>query len=91
MRKKLAVHLKQMDIKRNQLPDFLGVFIKFGNSFSTTMLVWQTAIFANFVYPAKNEQIGVGTAVIGAIAFLKLNVHLGIQRFIRKKLQFGIF
>lgn len=57
---KLEVHLKQMDIKRNQLPDFLGVFIKFGNSFSTTTLVWQAAIFANFVYPAKHEQIGVG-------------------------------
>lgn len=47
---KLGVELGKLGITRSQLPDFLGVFVKGGNSFSTHVLVWQTAVYTNFIY-----------------------------------------
>jgi hypothetical protein len=56
---KLVVELKKLGINRNQLPNFLGVFIRGGNSFSVHVRVWQTAIFANFVYQQELNDFDV--------------------------------
>ncbi len=69
---KLAVELKKLGINRNKIPDFLGVFVKGCNSFSTSNLVWQAAIFANFVYQAEHEQIDVGTICNWSYQFFKV-------------------
>lgn len=69
---KLAVELKKLGINRNKIPDFLGVFVKGCNSFSAQNLVWQTAIFANFVYEAEYEQINVETICNWSYQFYKV-------------------
>lgn len=69
---KLAVELKKLSINRNKIPDFLGVFVKGCNSFSTNNLVWQTAIFANFVYQVEHEQIDVETICNWSYQFFKV-------------------
>lgn len=56
---KLAVHLKQLGIKRNQLPGYLGIFVRGSNSFSTHPVVWQTAIFTHFVYKKEMDDFSV--------------------------------
>jgi|WetSurMetagenome_2_1015567.scaffolds.fasta_scaffold01072_13 hypothetical protein len=56
---KLIIELGTLGIKRNQLPDFLGVFVKGGNSFSASNLVWQTAVFSHFIFQTEFEYINV--------------------------------
>lgn len=50
---RMSVELKKLKMKRSQLPDFLGVFVKGCGSFSSHNRVWQTAIYTNFIY--QNE------------------------------------
>lgn len=69
---KLAVELKKLGISRNQLPDFLGIFVKGCNSFSSHNLVWQTAIFSNFVYHSELEEIDVAMICNWSYQFFKV-------------------
>jgi hypothetical protein len=69
---KLAVELKKLGINRNQLPNFLGVFVRGGNSFSAHVRVWQTAIFANFVCQKELNDFSVEEVCMWSYQFFKL-------------------
>lgn len=69
---KLTIELETLGIKRNQLPDFLGVFVRGGNSFSSSNLVWQTAIFSHFIFESQFESITVDMICNWAYQFFKV-------------------
>ena len=69
---KLVVELNKLGIHRNQLPDFLGVFVKGCNSFSTPNSIWQTAIYTNFVYDSLHAQIDVAMICNWCYQFFKV-------------------
>ncbi len=69
---KLGVELKKLGITRNQLPHFLGKFVKGGNSFSTCALVWQTAVYTNFIYQNELGSVGVEAICNWSYQFFKV-------------------
>ncbi len=69
---KLSVELKELGISRDNLPSYLGIFIKGGGSFSAHMRVWQTAIFTNFIYNKMRNYFDVEDVCNWSCQFFKL-------------------
>lgn len=69
---KLGVELKKLKINTSQLPNFLGVFVKGGNSFSTDIRVWQTAIYTNFLFQNVNGSFDMEDVCNWSYQFFKV-------------------